>query len=71
VTHIPSGRDGSGHRTAVIDFHDREIVGNEFTLRGRTKETERALEMACWHDLGRFAPPEPHPFCRVITNKSL
>ena len=27
VTHIPCGRDGWGHLTAVIDCHDREIVG--------------------------------------------
>ena len=27
VTHIPCGKDGWAHLTAVIDYHDREIVG--------------------------------------------
>ena len=30
VTHIPCGQDGLGHLTAVIDCHDREIMGYEF-----------------------------------------
>ncbi len=33
VTHIECGRDGWRHLTAVIDCHDREIVGYEFALR--------------------------------------
>ena len=47
LTHIHCGRDGWGHLVAVIDCHDREIVGWEFALRGRAREAERALEMAC------------------------
>jgi len=47
ITHVDCGRDGWGHLVAVIDCHDREIVGWEFALRGRAKEAERALEEAC------------------------
>ncbi len=56
VTHVPCGRDGWGHLAAVIDCHDREIVGWEFALRGRAKEAERALEDAC---IGRFGTLRP------------
>ena len=44
VTHIPCGQDGWAHLAAVIDCHDREIVGYEFALRSRAKEAERAVE---------------------------
>jgi putative transposase len=47
VTHIPCGRDGWAHLVAVIDCHDRELIGWEFALRGRAKEAERAVEEAC------------------------
>ena len=47
ITHVDCGRDGWGHLVAVIDCHDRELVGWEFALRGRAKEAERALEDAC------------------------
>lgn len=47
ITHVHCGRDGWGHLVAVIDCHDRELVGWEFALRGRAKEAERALEEAC------------------------
>jgi len=30
VTHIYCGRDGWGHLAAVIDCHDRELIGVEF-----------------------------------------
>jgi len=36
---------------AVIDCHDRVIVGYEFSLRDRRKEAGRARENAC---RGRF-----------------
>src|SRR5680860_1826882 len=39
--------DGGQVSPAVIDCHDREIMGFEFSLRGRAKEAERALEEAC------------------------
>ena len=51
MTHIPCGQDGWAHLCAVIDCHDREIVGYEFALRGRAREAERALEDGC---LSRF-----------------
>lgn len=47
VTHIPCEQDGWGHLTAVIDCHDRELIGDEFALRGRATEAERAIEAAC------------------------
>jgi putative transposase len=56
VTHIYCGKDGWGHLSAVIDCHDRQIVGYEFSLRGRSQEAERALETAC---LSRFGTVRP------------
>jgi putative transposase len=64
VTHIDCGRDGWGHLTAVIDCHDREIVGYEFALRGRAKEAERALEQACIARYGTLRPNGPTPVIR-------
>ncbi|MCA9500992.1 MAG: hypothetical protein KC588_17490 [Nitrospira sp.] len=52
VAHLPCGQDGWGHLTAVIDCHDREIIGYEFALRDRAKEAERALESACLTHFG-------------------
>jgi len=56
VTHVPCGEDGWGHPTAVIDCHDREIVGYELALRGRAREAERALEEACLARFGTLRP---------------
>jgi len=56
VTHVYCGKEGWGHLAAVIDCHDREVVGFEFSLRGRSKEAERALEAAC---LSRFGTVRP------------
>ena len=56
MTHVACGRDGWAHLVAVIDCHDREIIGWEFALRGRAKEAERALEEAC---IGRFGTLRP------------
>lgn len=64
VTHIPCGRDGWGHLTAVIDCHDREIVGYEFALRGRAKEAERALESACLAQFGTLRRQGTPPILR-------
>ncbi len=64
VTHIPCGRDGWGHLAAVIDCHDREILGFEFALRGRAKEAERALEEACIRRFGTIRPRGPTPTVR-------
>ncbi|MCB9725552.1 MAG: IS3 family transposase [Spirochaetaceae bacterium] len=64
VTHIPCGRDGWGHLAAVIDCHDREIVGYEFALRGRAREAERAVEEACIRRFGTLRPRGPKPIVR-------
>jgi len=65
VTHIPCGQAGWGHLTAVIDWHDREIIGYEFALRGRAQEADRALEAACLARFGTLRPsgatPSPSP----------
>ena len=64
VTHIPCGGDGWAHLAAVIDCHDREIVGFEFALRGRAKEAERALEGACISRFGTLRPQGSTPVIR-------
>jgi len=43
----PGRHDGWGHLAAVIDCHDREVIGYEVALRNRAKEAERAVEAAC------------------------
>jgi putative transposase len=63
VTHVACGRDGWAHLTAVIDCHDREIIGYEFALRDRAQEAERALEEAC---LARFGTLRPAGSTTVI-----
>jgi putative transposase len=64
VTHIPCGSDGWAHLAAVIDCHDREVVGFEFALRGRAKEAERALEDACIRRFGTLRPRGSTPTVR-------
>ena len=64
MTHVDCGRDGWGHLTAVIDCHDREIVGREFSLRGRAKEAEMALESACIERFGTLRPEGQTPVAR-------
>ena len=64
ATHIDCGADGWGHLVAVIDCHDREIVGWEFALRGRANEAERALEMACLARFGTLRPKGDVPIIR-------
>jgi putative transposase len=56
VTHIPCGQDGWAHLAAVIDCHDREVIGYEFALRSRAKEAERAVEAACLARFGTLRP---------------
>lgn len=56
VTHIPCGHDGWAHLTAVIDCHDRELIGYECALRSRAKEAERAIEAACLQRFGTLRP---------------
>lgn len=64
ITHLPAGQDGWAHLTAVIDCHDREIVGWELALRGRAREAERALEDACLRRFGTLRPKGPKPVLR-------
>ena len=64
ITHIPCGADGWGHLTAVIDCHDRELIGYEFALRGRAKEAERAIEAACLTRFGTLRPGGTPPILR-------
>ena len=58
VTHISCGQDGWAHLAAVIDCHDREVIGYEFALRSRAKEAERAVEAACLARFGTLRPIE-------------
>jgi putative transposase len=67
LTHIHCGADGWAHLAAVIDCHDRGIIGYEFSLRGRAQEAERALEDACLRRFGTLRPRGPTPILRVIT----
>jgi putative transposase len=64
LTHIPVGRDGWAHLAAVIDCHDRAIIGHEISLRGRAKEAERALEDACILRFGTLRPKGATPVLR-------
>jgi putative transposase len=64
VTHVYCGKDGWGHLAAVIDCHDREVVGFEFSLRGHSKEAERALEAACLSRFGTVRPAGNTPTIR-------
>ena len=64
LTYIYCGVDGWGHLAAIIDCHDREIVGWEFNLRGRAREAQRALEQARLHRLGTLRPEGPTPTSR-------
>jgi putative transposase len=64
VTHVVCGKDGWAHLAAVIDCHDRELIGFEFARRGRAKEAERAIEEACLKRFGTLRPERPTPILR-------
>jgi len=64
LTHIDCGADGWAHLAAVIDCHDREIIGYELALRARAKEAERALEDACIARFGTLRPDGETPVVR-------
>lgn len=64
LTHVPVGRDGWAHLAAIIDCHDRAIIGYEFALRGRAREAERALEDACILRFGTLRPGGRTPVLR-------
>jgi putative transposase len=64
LTHVYCGEDGWGHLAVIIDCCDREIVGWEFSLRGRAREAERALEEACLNRFGTLRPEGETPVIR-------
>ena len=64
ITHISCGSDGWGHLVAIIDCHDREVIGYEFAKRGRAREAERALENACLRRFGTLRPEHQRPTLR-------
>ena len=64
VTHVACGVDGWAHLAAVIDCHDRQVIGYEFALRGRAREAERALEQACLARFGSLRPTGATPVLR-------
>ena len=64
MTHISCGIDGWGHLVAVVDCHDREVVGYEFAHRARAKEAERATEGACIARFGTLRPAGKTPVVR-------
>ena len=64
LTHIHCGADAWAHLAAVIDCHDREIVGYEFAPRGRATEAERALEEARLARFGTLRPTGVTPVLR-------
>lgn len=64
LTHIYCGPDGWGHLAAVIDCSDRELIGYEFSLRGRAREAERAIEDACLNRFGTLRPKGETPVVR-------
>ena len=64
MAHISCGKDGWAHLVAVVDCHDREVIGYELALRGRAKEAERALESACLARFGTLRTLGPTPIVR-------
>jgi putative transposase len=64
LTHVYCGVDGWGHLAAVIDCCDRELIGHEFSLRGRAREAERAIEDACLNRFGTLRPKGQTPVVR-------
>jgi predicted DNA-binding ribbon-helix-helix protein len=86
ITHIDCGEDGWGHLVAVIDCHDRSIVGYEFVpekrgFRLHGHSTTLRLERAFWSVLEEKAKNEEltmneliikiHDTCLVANDKNL
>ncbi len=59
-------QDGWAHLAAVIDGHDREVIGHEFALRGRAqaKEAEWALGEVCLERFGTLRTAGATPVVR-------
>jgi len=64
MTHVYCGKDGWAHLVAVIDCHDRELIGWEFALRCRLREADRALEVACIRRFGTLKMGKEGPVIR-------
>lgn len=64
LTLVYCGQGGWAHLAAVIDCHDRELIGYEFALRGRAKEAGRSLEEACLERFGTLRPAGATPTVR-------
>lgn len=63
-------QDGWVGITAVIDCHDREIVGLHVSKRGRAQDAEQALEEACLLRYGLVFPQgETRPMLRSDNGK--
>src|SRR5664279_4185621 len=60
VTHVHCGADGWGHLVAVIDCHDRKIVGYEFSLRGESERSRAGSGRILFRPLRYLASREGH-----------
>src|SRR5680860_550994 len=60
LTHVDCGADGWGHLVAVIDCHDREIVGYEFSLRGESERSRAGPRGSLYRPLRYLASREGH-----------
>jgi len=59
LPHVYCGRDGWAHLVAVIDCHDRELIGHEFALRGRPRRPNARSRRRADNASGRCDPPGP------------
>jgi putative transposase len=57
LTHVYCGRDGWAHLAAVIDCHDRELIGHEFARRGGRRRPSERSRRPVWSGSGHCAPP--------------
>lgn len=64
MTHVYCGHDGWGLLSGVIDSGDHELIGHEFSLRGRAREAEREIEDAYLNRLGTLRPKGEIPVVR-------
>ncbi len=62
MTHLPCGQDVWVHLAAVIDCHDRKVIGYELALRSRAKKVGREVEAACLTRFGTLRPVEAPVF---------
>jgi putative transposase len=72
VTHVDCGADGWGHLVAVIDCHDREIIGWEFALTcaGVLVRPSGRWSRPAWRASARSVRPVRRRSCAVTTGSS-